>query len=78
MDEPRPPAAPTAFTGVVDALRAMTFRADFTVREIGAPASLAPDAYAIAGDVRPGAHDTDSEYGTGRLILLHAIKFLAC
>ncbi len=49
----------------------MAFRADFTVREIPAPASLAPEAYAIAGDVRPRAHDVDSEYGTGRLILLH-------
>lgn len=71
MDEPRPPAEASAFDAVVDALRAMTFRADFAVREIGAPAGVAPDAYAIAGDVRPRAHDTDSEYGTGRLILLH-------
>lgn len=49
----------------------MTFRPDFTVREIPAPASLAPDAIALAGDVRPQAHAVDSEYGTGRFILLH-------
>lgn len=59
------------FADVADALRAMDFRADFTVREIAAPSSLAPDAFAIAGDVRPRAEGIDSEYGTGRLILLH-------
>ena len=58
-------------TGVVDSVRALTFRPDFSVREIPAPASLAPEAYAIAGDVRPESDGADSEYGTGRLIVLH-------
>jgi Protein of unknown function (DUF3000). len=49
----------------------MEFREDFSVREIPAPGSLAPDAFAIAGDVRPEAEGVDSEYGTGRLVLLH-------
>ncbi|WP_424438030.1 DUF3000 domain-containing protein [Microbacterium sp.] len=49
----------------------MTFRADFTVREISAPGSLAPEAIAFAGDVRPSAEGVDSDYGTGRFILLH-------
>ncbi|PZU46249.1 MAG: DUF3000 domain-containing protein [Microbacterium sp.] len=49
----------------------MSFRPDFSVREIAAPSSLAPFAFAIAGDVRPDADGVDSEYGTGRLILLH-------
>ena len=49
----------------------MKFRDDFVVREIAAPSSLAPDAIAFAGDVRPGADGLDSEYGTGRFILLH-------
>ena len=44
MDEPRPPAGSPTFAGVADALRAMTFRSDFAVREIPAPATLAPDA----------------------------------
>lgn len=59
------------FAAVADALRALTFRPDFTVREIPAPSTLAPDAFALAGDVRPQDHGVDSEYGTGRLILLH-------
>lgn len=71
MDEPRPPADTTAFAGVAEALRALSFRADFTVREIAAPATLAPEALALAGDVRPGDDGVDSEYGTGRFILLH-------
>ena len=63
--------APSRFAAVADALRALTFRPDFTVREIPAPSHLAPDAFALAGDVRPQDHGVDSEYGTGRLILLH-------
>lgn len=49
----------------------MTFRSDFAVREIPAPSGLAPDAFAVAGDVRPGPEGIDSEYGTGRFVLLH-------
>lgn len=71
MDAPRPPAGPPTFAEVSDTLRAMTFRSDFTVREIPAPGSLAPDAFAVAGDVRPDADGASSDYGTGRLILLH-------
>lgn len=52
-------------------VRALAFRPDFVVREIPAPASLAPEALALAGDVRPDAGAVDSPYGTGRLILLH-------
>lgn len=46
-------------------------RSDFIVREIAAPTGLAPDALALAGDVRPEEHAIDSPYGTGRFILLH-------
>jgi hypothetical protein len=56
---------------VADAVRAIVFRDDLTVHEISAPQGLAPDALAIAGDVRPGPAGTDSPYGTGRLVLLH-------
>lgn len=52
-------------------MRAIVFRDDLTVREIAAPQGLAPDALAIAGDVRSGAGEGDSPYGTGRLVLLH-------
>lgn len=70
VDESRPPAAPD-FLAVADRLRALTFRDDFVVREITAPGSLAPDAIAFAGDIRPGDDGLDSPYGTGRFVLLH-------
>lgn len=52
-------------------MRATTFRDDLSVREIPAPAGLAPDAIALAGDVRPESEGAESAYGTGRFILLH-------
>lgn len=52
-------------------IRAVAFREDLTVEEIAAPRGLAPEALALAGDVRPDPHHGDSSYGTGRFILLH-------
>lgn len=52
-------------------MRSISFRDDLTVREIAAPQGLAPQALAIAGDVRSSPDDVDSPYGTGRLVLLH-------
>lgn len=71
MTDPRSPEAATAFARAVDELRATEFRDDFVVREIPSPSGLAPHALALAGDVRPDAHATDSSFGTGRFILLH-------
>lgn len=71
MAEHRPPAAATPFEQVADQVRAIDFRADMAVREIPAPAGLAPFALALAGDVRPEQEGVDSAYGTGRFILLH-------
>lgn len=67
----RPPATPPSFERAVADLRAVAFRGDFVVREIPSPQGLAPDALALAGDVRPEEEGVDSPYGTGRLILLH-------
>jgi hypothetical protein len=66
-----PDGSPTAFAHAADELRSLAFRSDFAVREIPAPAGLAPNALALAGDVRPDEGVTDSPYGTGRFILLH-------
>ncbi len=52
-------------------MRGTVFRDDLSVREIPAPAGLAPDSIALAGDVRPEREGIDSPYGTGRFILLH-------
>jgi hypothetical protein len=66
-----PPAATSPFARAVDDLRAAHHRNDFVVREIPAPGGLAPEAIALAGDVRPDTHAEDSPFGTGRFILLH-------
>jgi hypothetical protein len=61
----------TPFALAADAVRAILFRDDLSVREIPAPGGLAPDALALAGDVRPEEEGVDSAYGTGRFILLY-------
>lgn len=71
VTDPRSPEAATPFARAADELRATMFRDDFVVREIPSPSGLAPQALALAGDVRPDAHATDSPFGTGRFILLH-------
>ncbi len=71
VDDTRPAAETPAFARAAQQLRALTFRSDFSVREIAAPTSLAPEATAFAGDVRPDAEGIDSEYGTGRFVLMH-------
>lgn len=67
----RPPETPASFARVAADIRAVEFRGDLVVREIPAPQGLAPDALALAADVRPEEDGVDSPYGTGRLILLH-------
>lgn len=60
-----------AFARAEAEVRAVVFRDDLSVREIPAPSGLAPNALALAGDVRPEAEGVDSAFGTGRFILLH-------
>jgi Protein of unknown function (DUF3000). len=67
----RLPAASSTFAHAADLVRTTLFRDDLTVREIPAPSGLAPDAIALAGDVRPEPGALESPYGTGRFILLH-------
>jgi hypothetical protein len=46
-------------------------RPELVVSEIPAPANLAPFSIALAADVTPARHGSDSELGTGRFILLY-------
>ena len=70
-----PPPVPsnpgTAFDAAAASLRSAELRRDLTVDEIPAPAGVAPQAIAFAGDVHPPGHGIDSQLGTGRFILLH-------
>lgn len=65
------PSAPRAFTSAVAAIHAANTRAELVVTEIPAPGRVAPWSIAFAADVTPARHDGDSEFGTGRFILLH-------
>ena len=64
------PGPDGVFALAAEQLRALRFRDDIVVREIPAPSGLAPDALALAADVRPDENG-DSLYGTGLFVLLH-------
>lgn len=55
----------------MEAIRGAETRAELVVNEMPAPANLAPYAVALAADVRPSRHGSDSELGTGRFVLLY-------
>lgn len=46
-------------------------RPELAVTEIPAPGTLAPWSHALAADVTPSRHGTDSDLGTGRFVLLY-------
>ena len=62
---------PTEFAAALTAIRRATSRAELIVTEIAAPAQLAPYSIALAANIRPVRHGSDSELGTGRFILLY-------
>jgi len=62
---------PPEFAAALDAIRRAHRRPELIVTEIPAPGSLAPHAVALAADVRPVRHGSDSDLGTGRFILLY-------
>lgn len=67
-DDPR---HPPEFAAALDAIRRAQTRTELVVHEIPAPGNLAPHSVALAADVSPVRHGSDSELGTGRFILLH-------
>ena len=62
---------PAPFAAALDAVRRALTRDELVVTEIPAPAGLAPWSIALAADVRPAHHSADSDYGTGRFVLLY-------
>lgn len=70
-DTPTPPQLPSAFAAALASVRAATNRAELSVTEIPAPGTLAPWSFALAADVTPARHGTDSDLGTGRFVLLY-------
>lgn len=66
-DQPRP----ARFAAALDAIRHASPRAELVVTEIAAPGNLAPYSVALSADVAPVRHGSDSDFGTGRFILLY-------
>lgn len=71
MPDTLPQTPPSAFASALKSIRAATPRAELAVTEIPAPGTLAPWSFALAADVTPARHGTDSELGTGRFVLLY-------
>lgn len=65
------PPIPAPFTEAAASVRRATPRQELSVTEISAPGSLAPYSIALAADVSPARHGSDSDLGTGRFILLY-------
>jgi hypothetical protein len=62
---------PAVFSAALDAVRRARTRQELVITEIAAPSNLAPYSIALAADVSPARHGSDSELGTGRFILLY-------
>lgn len=71
MTDTHPGNAPSEFIAAVAAIRGAAKRPELVVSEIAAPGGLAPWSIALAADVTPARHSSDSELGTGRFILLY-------
>ena len=62
---------PHAFEAALRSLKRAETRPELIVAEIPAPGTLAPWSFALAADVTPAPHGSDSELGTGRFVLLY-------
>jgi hypothetical protein len=70
-DTPIAPPLPSTFAAAIASIKSATTRAELAVTEIPAPATLAPWSFALAADVTPARHGSDSDLGTGRFVLLY-------
>ncbi len=63
---------PAPFRAALDAIRRASLRSELVLTEIPSPGGdLAPYSVALAADVTPARHNSDSDLGTGRFILLY-------
>ena len=65
------PTVPPEFSSALDGIRRARTRPELVVSDIASPGNLAPQSVALAADVTPARHGSDSELGTGRFILLY-------
>jgi hypothetical protein len=71
VSDSRADETPPEFAEALAAVRRASTRAELVITEIPAPSSLAPFAVALAADVSPHRHGSDSDLGTGRFVLLY-------
>jgi hypothetical protein len=64
-------SVPAPFSAAVEAVRRARLRPELVVNEIASPGNLAPHSIALSADVTPAPHGSDSDLGTGRVILLY-------
>ena len=63
---------PAPFRAALDAIRIAQLRPELILSEIPSPGGdLAPYSVALAADLTPARHNSDSDIGTGRFILLY-------
>lgn len=62
---------PAPFAAALEAVHRAETRPELAVTEIAAPRGLAPHAIALAASVIPARHNSDTEEGTGRFVLLY-------
>lgn len=62
---------PTPFATALDELASAQFRPELVVTDIASPTTVAPYSRALAADVKPARHEVDSDFATGRFILLY-------
>jgi hypothetical protein len=63
---------PAPFRAALDAIRRASLRPELLLTEIPSPGGeLAPYSVALSADVTPARHNSDSDLGTGRFILLY-------
>ncbi|CAN5326024.1 DUF3000 domain-containing protein [soil metagenome] len=65
------PQLPAVFEAALASVRSAATRSELSVTEIPAPGTLAPWSFALAADVSPARHGSDSDLGTGRFVLLY-------
>ena len=65
------PGVPPEFALVIEELRETDLRDELHIREIPPPTGIAPHAFAVAADIGEAPDGRDSEYGTGRFILMY-------
>lgn len=70
-DTPAGLQPPATFSSAVESLRSASLRSELAISEIPAPGTLAPWSFAMAADVTPARHGSDSDLGTGRFVLLY-------